>query len=255
MRVSVDDPRRRGDRRLQRLRPSGARPDQRDLRRHALGRPATRSCRSAARRSHATQARMAAYGRSRRPGTVVNVRFPGPSVGGNTETQPKLVGMLLGAFAPALPDLRDGGGGRDVVQLPLRRRSIPRRGIRMPTTTSRRAAGAAVSTTDGNSAQNHIHGNCRNTPVEVFETRFPFLTHAYALIPDSGGPGRRRGGLAVRRMLEVLAPRGHRQRADGSRRSRRLGPLRRQERPLRRDPRLPSRRATDSATSARPSAP
>ena len=38
------------------------------------------------------------------PGSVVNVRFPGPSVGGNTETQPKLVGMLLGALAEAMPE-------------------------------------------------------------------------------------------------------------------------------------------------------
>ena len=51
-----------------------------------------------------------------------------------------------------------------------------------------------------------MHGNCRNTPIEVFETRFPFRTLSYGLVPDSGGPGRHRGGLAVRRDLEVLAP-------------------------------------------------
>jgi N-methylhydantoinase B/oxoprolinase/acetone carboxylase alpha subunit len=59
---------------------------------------------------------------------------------------------------------------------------------------------------DGQSAQNHVHGNCRNTPIEVFELSFPFRTLSYALVPDSGGPGRSRGGLAVRRDLEVLAP-------------------------------------------------
>jgi N-methylhydantoinase B/oxoprolinase/acetone carboxylase alpha subunit len=59
---------------------------------------------------------------------------------------------------------------------------------------------------DGASARNHVHGNCRNTPVEVFETRFPFRTISYGLIPDSGGAGRHRGGLAVRRDLEVLGP-------------------------------------------------
>jgi N-methylhydantoinase B/oxoprolinase/acetone carboxylase alpha subunit len=40
----------------------------------------------------------------------------------------------------------------------------------------------------------------------VFETRFPLLVGSYALIPDSGGPGRRRGGLGVRRTIRVLAP-------------------------------------------------
>jgi N-methylhydantoinase A/oxoprolinase/acetone carboxylase beta subunit/N-methylhydantoinase B/oxoprolinase/acetone carboxylase alpha subunit len=139
------------------------------------------------------------------PGTVVNVRFPGPSVGGNTETQPKLVGMLLGAFAPALPELvmaAEGvtscnflfGGIHPVTGDPYAHYHFEASGW------------GGRFTTDGNSAQNHIHGNCRNTPIEVFETRFPFITHEYGLIPDSGGPGRRRGGLAVRRTLEVLAP-------------------------------------------------
>jgi N-methylhydantoinase B/oxoprolinase/acetone carboxylase alpha subunit len=59
--------------------------------------------------------------------------------------------------------------------------------------------------TDGNDAQNHIHGNCRITPVEVFEVRFPWHTISYGLIPDSGGPGRRRGGLGTRRILEARA--------------------------------------------------
>ncbi len=40
----------------------------------------------------------------------------------------------------------------------------------------------------------------------MFETRFPFRTLSYGLLPDSGGAGRHRGGLAVRRDLEVLAP-------------------------------------------------
>src|SRR4029077_13399665 len=37
------------------------------------------------------------------PGSVVNVVYPGPSVGGNTETHPKLADMVVGALAPALP--------------------------------------------------------------------------------------------------------------------------------------------------------
>ena len=49
-----------------------------------------------------------------------------------------------------------------------------------------------------------INGNCRNTPVEVFETRYPsFLIEEYRLLPDSGGPGEWRGGLGGERMLTV----------------------------------------------------
>jgi hypothetical protein len=59
---------------------------------------------------------------------------------------------------------------------------------------------------DGNSAQCAIVGNCRNTPVEVFETRYPWRTLSYRLRRDSGGPGKYRGGLGTDRVMEVIAP-------------------------------------------------
>jgi N-methylhydantoinase B/oxoprolinase/acetone carboxylase alpha subunit len=44
------------------------------------------------------------------------------------------------------------------------------------------------------------------TPVEIFETRYPFVEWSYRLRGDSGGPGRHRGGLGSERILEVRAP-------------------------------------------------
>jgi len=139
------------------------------------------------------------------PGTVVNVRFPGPSVGGNTETQPKLVGMLLGAFAQAMPDRVMAAEGVTSCNF-LFGGTDPRTGEPYAHYHFEASGWGGRAGGDGNSAQNHIHGNCRNTPIEVFEARFPFRTLGYGLVPDSGGPGRHRGGLAVRRDLEVLAP-------------------------------------------------
>ena len=37
-------------------------------------------------------------------GSVVNVRHPGPSVGGNTDLQPKMIDLLLAALAQAVPE-------------------------------------------------------------------------------------------------------------------------------------------------------
>ena len=52
-----------------------------------------------------------------------------------------------------------------------------------------------------------INGNCRNTPVEVFETRYPaFRIESYRLVPDSGGPGEFRGGLGGERIFTVTVP-------------------------------------------------
>ena len=59
---------------------------------------------------------------------------------------------------------------------------------------------------DGNSAMCPENGNCRNTPVEVLENKFPWMTLEYRLRPDSGGPGKFRGGLGSSRILRVLAP-------------------------------------------------
>src|SRR5205814_5670808 len=50
------------------------------------------------------------------------------------------------------------------------------------------------------------NGNCRNTPVEIYETRYPFRTISYRLVADSAGPGRHRGGLGSERIVEVVPP-------------------------------------------------
>jgi 5-oxoprolinase (ATP-hydrolysing) len=138
-------------------------------------------------------------------GSAVNVRFPGASVGGNTETQPKLVGLLLGAFASVLPTRVMAAEGVTSCNFVFGGLD-PRSGESYAHYHFEASGWGGRAELDGNSAQNHIHGNCRNTPIEVFETRFPLRVCSYALIPDSGGPGRRRGGLAVRRILRVLAP-------------------------------------------------
>ena len=137
-------------------------------------------------------------------GSIVNVRFPGPSVGGNTETHPKLVGIILGALADAIPNrimAAEGGtacnflfGGVD-----------PRTSEYVVHYHFEASGWGGRADGDGNSAQNHIIGNCRNTPVEIFESRFPLRVLSYSLIADSGGAGRGRGGLGTRRILEVCA--------------------------------------------------
>ena len=51
----------------------------------------------------------------------------------------------------------------------------------------------------------HVHmSNTLNTPAEVLETAYPLRVCRYELRPDTGGPGRFRGGLGLRRDIEVL---------------------------------------------------
>lgn len=43
-----------------------------------------------------------------------------------------------------------------------------------------------------------------NTPVEAAELENPVMIEQYELIPDSGGAGRYRGGLALRRDIRFF---------------------------------------------------
>ena len=48
------------------------------------------------------------------------------------------------------------------------------------------------------------NGNCPNTPVEVAETRYPWLNMEYQIEPDAVGHGRHRGGFGSRRVFRFL---------------------------------------------------
>ena len=136
------------------------------------------------------------------PGSAVNVVYPGPSVGGNTETHPKLADMVVAALAPALPDRVAAAEGGTACNF-LFGGVHPRTGDFYANYHLEGGGWGAKSYDDGNDAIVVKNGNCRNTPVEIFETRYPLRVLEYALIADSGGPGRMRGGLGTRRVLRV----------------------------------------------------
>jgi N-methylhydantoinase B/oxoprolinase/acetone carboxylase alpha subunit len=140
------------------------------------------------------------------PGTIVNCAFPAPVAGGNTETSPRLTDMVFGALQAAIPDrvaASCGGtsspflfGGTD-----------PRTGEPYAHFHFEGVGWGGRHGKDGNNMVVTINGNCRNTPVEVFETRYPaFRIDSYRLVCDSGGPGEFRGGLGGERVFTVTVP-------------------------------------------------
>ena len=132
------------------------------------------------------------------PGSAVNVVYPGPSVGGNTETHPKLADMVIAALAPALPDRVAAAEGGTACNF-LFGGVHPKTGDYYANYHLEGGGWGAKSYDDGNDAIIVKNGNCRNTPVEIFETRFPLRVVEYSLIEGSGGPGHMRGGLGTRR--------------------------------------------------------
>ena len=140
-----------------------------------------------------------------RSGSVVNVRPPGPSVGGNSEIHPRVVDMIFAALAPALPERVAASSGGSSCSF-MFGGWHPKTGEYFANYNIEGIGWGGQHAQDGNNSMNVINGNCRNTPVEVFETRYPLLVEWLILAPDSGGAGKYRGGLACERSLKVLAP-------------------------------------------------
>ncbi len=57
---------------------------------------------------------------------------------------------------------------------------------------------------DGASATATHLSNLHITPIEILESEFPCRITRFELVPDSGGPGRWRGGLSLEREYELL---------------------------------------------------
>jgi N-methylhydantoinase B len=137
------------------------------------------------------------------PGTIVNVDYPGPEVGGNTETHPRIVGTILGAMANAVPNrtmAAEGGthsnfvfGGTDAET-----------GEYFICYDIAGVGWGGRAFADGNDAVDSINGNCRPTPIEVFETRFPWRVEYLAFVIDSAGCGKFRGGLGYAKQMICL---------------------------------------------------
>ena len=136
------------------------------------------------------------------PGTVANVVYPGPSVGGNTETHPKLVDMVTGALAPVMREKVAAAEGASACNF-LFGGVHPKTGEFYANYHLEGCGWGAKDYDDGNDCTIVVNGNCRNTPVEIFETRYPLETVEYSLIQDSGGAGRHRGGLGTRRIMRI----------------------------------------------------
>ena len=66
--------------------------------------------------------------------------------------------------------------------------------------------GGAGPSMDGVHGCDPTHGFLRNTPIESIEADVPIVMRRYDLIPDSGGPGRHRAGMAIRMDFQVFHP-------------------------------------------------
>lgn len=141
-------------------------------------------------------------------GSVVNAEFPSPVVYANTEMAHRVCDMMFGAMAQFLPEnvMACSQGTSGVVTFGG---TDPR--TRQPYVSYEVVKGGigARPTKDGINALCAGIANTMNTPIEVVELSFPLRLECYELVDDSGGPGRYRGGLGVRRAWTVLGESCH----------------------------------------------
>jgi N-methylhydantoinase B/oxoprolinase/acetone carboxylase alpha subunit len=136
-------------------------------------------------------------------GTITCVKLPGACVGGQTEFQPRIMELVAGLIlSQVLPERAAAASGNTSLNF-LFGGVHPRTGDYFAHYHFEGMGWGGRATSDGNNAQIVPHGNCRNRPVEIFETRYPWVHAEYSLNADSGGPGKHRGGLGIRRVMAV----------------------------------------------------
>jgi N-methylhydantoinase B len=134
--------------------------------------------------------------------SVVN---PTPPAGcrARTDTAQRVVGVLLGAFAQAMPG-RLPAGGCDSTQA-MNLSGDDDDGVYYSISETFGGGGGARPSKDGMDAVHINMVNVANFPLEVAEAEYPMRYRRHVLRTDSGGAGRFRGGLGEIREFELVS--------------------------------------------------
>ncbi len=142
------------------------------------------------------------------PGTVVSAVAPAPVVYANHEISHRVCDMLFGAMAQLAPErvMACSQGTSAILTLGG---VDPRSGGRYVSYETIKGGFGARPRKDGITGVASGISNTMNTPIEVLEMSFPVRVERYAIVPDTGGPGRFRGGCGVERVWRILGAPSH----------------------------------------------
>jgi N-methylhydantoinase B len=143
------------------------------------------------------------------PGSLLDPHPPHAVAAGNVETSQRVVDVVLGALAQALPQLVPAASQGTMNNLTF--------GGMRPAIDDQPAAAFAYYETCGGGAGAgpkgaggsglHVHmSNTRNTPIEALEFAYPLRLLEYRLRRGSGGNGQHQGGEGLIRSLQFLVP-------------------------------------------------
>lgn len=148
-------------------------------------------------------------------GCLLNAKRPAAVAAGNVETSTRIVDVVMGALAQALPEKIPAASHGSMNNLAM---GSVRRGVDEQTwdyyesnnikawdyyETIGGGMGASSRGDGLDAVQTHMT-NTRNTPIEVMETNYPVRIKQYAIRKDSGGVGLHKGGDGLVREFEFL---------------------------------------------------
>ncbi len=139
------------------------------------------------------------------PGSIVNANFPAACAGGNVETSQRIVDVLLGALAKALPG-RIPAASQGTMNNVAFGGSDPGTGRHFAYYETIGGGMGAGTAADGLSGVHTHMTNSLNTPVEALENYLPLRIRRYGLRKGSGGRGLHRGGQGIVREYEFGVP-------------------------------------------------
>lgn len=137
------------------------------------------------------------------PGTVVNAVFPAATGYGNSVTCQRIVDVLLGAFAQAVPDRVCAAATGSMNALHIGG-IHPETGMYYSHIETYGGGYGGSARGDGESGVHTHMTNTRNAPIEVLETVLPVRVDRYGLVEESEGPGCHRGGFGIVRDVTFL---------------------------------------------------
>ena len=136
------------------------------------------------------------------PGTLVHSSFPA-AVAYRSHTTQRIIDVVMGAMAQVLPEavLAASNGSNTTAIFSGVDPRTDRPYLYLETYGGGCGARSWKDGKDG--VQQHI-ANTANLPVEAIEKEYPLVVEEYSLAPDSGGSGKYRGGLALKRVIRPL---------------------------------------------------
>ena len=136
-------------------------------------------------------------------GCIVNPVFPAPC-GARGITGYRIIDCLMGALAQAVPErvTADSNGGSTLPTIAGYQNGTPF----VFCETFMGTWGGAIEH-DGQAGVPHMGANQSNVSIEMIEADYPIRIDEYGMVPDTGGAGRHRGGLALVRQYRILSDR------------------------------------------------